>query len=608
MKLFIRVTLFIIFLLGMVCTAFAAPPIAGGPVTSPYGQRWGRDHKGIDIGIPEGSPIVAPWDGYCEGGPDGGFGYWVVITNPKTGEAWLFGDLSKESAGCARGNVHEGDVIGYVGGEFNYYDDTGRHNYSTGEHLHVEYHPNGYDPAYGQIDPVPYLTMLGVNLSGEVVGGGAASSGFGHDSNVGIPWGIEGMYEIGNDLSEDIEKFAKLANKAFTYVYQYSIMLLLTLCVIDLALPILVSGMAFSKETFIRKVMKYAGMIGIVSCWNKFTDTFLLDTVKAVASSYSGNFDMVAQNMSQPQLLLQHGVRIVVPAMNKTASFTSFEFLHNLGSVLTLYFFTFLIIGAFIFLALYVTIVYIEFYISAALSVVTVPFGVWHFSNFISEGTLGHLLSSMLKLLFVSVMIGLCVTCIKDYKPENIFAQNVPGVTQQGSGTAITGPAEYVAWASEAAQRYEIPVNLFLGVIQHESSWNPNAVSPVGAQGLGQLMPATAAELGCSDPFDPKSNLEASAKYLKQNYDKFGDWDYTLAAYNGGPYSISPGQPLPAWALEYIAGVKGQVVGSYGHSTITSEQLAKYIKLCLAVLGLVLLTLKVPNAIMRQIGGPIEIQ
>ncbi len=80
----------------------------------------GPDHKGVDIGVPEGTPVVAPFDGYCEGGFGAKFGYWVLITNKDTGEAWLFGDLSDASDACARGDVHEGDVIGYVGGAFGY--------------------------------------------------------------------------------------------------------------------------------------------------------------------------------------------------------------------------------------------------------------------------------------------------------------------------------------------------------------------------------------------------------------------------------------------------------------------------------------------------------
>uniref|UniRef100_UPI00402A55F2 hypothetical protein n=1 Tax=Megasphaera sp. TaxID=2023260 RepID=UPI00402A55F2 len=150
--------------------------------------------------------------------------------------------------------------------------------------------------------------MLGVNLTGNTSSSGSGGGRFGHD-NVGIPWGIKEMYEIGNDLSKDIEQFSKWANKAFTLVHKFAVSLLVALCIIDLALPILVAGMRFSKETFIRKVMKYAALFGIVACWNKFTDNILLGIVKSAASTYSGSFDLISSNMSQPQLLQPHAYR-----------------------------------------------------------------------------------------------------------------------------------------------------------------------------------------------------------------------------------------------------------------------------------------------------------
>ena len=68
-----------------------------------------------------------------------------------------------------------------------------------------------------------------------------------------------------------------------------------------------------------------------------------------------------------------------------------------------------------------------------------------------------------------------------------------------------------------------------------ESAYNPAAVSPVGAQGLMQLMPETAEELGVQDSFNPGQNLLGGSKYLKQLLDKYdGDLDSALAAYNWG--------------------------------------------------------------------------
>lgn len=580
--------------------AFAYPPVSSGTVTGPWMEdRGSYSHHGLDVGIPEGTPIRAPFDGYAEGAPGSDYVYWVLVTS-KNGDAWLFGDCAFESENCARGEVKAGDIIGYVGGAYD-----GPYGYSSGAHIHFEYHPFGYNN--GMVDPTPYLQALGVSLDGYVGGDGDFSGGLYGKDDKGVPWGVEGMYEIGNDFNKVIKDFSTAANKAFTYLQQSIFAYLAALCIIDLALPILIGGMVISRQQLITKIMKYAGLMGILLCWQQFTDNIVLNFITSVAGTYNGGLDEISANMSQPQLLLQHGIRMIAPGLNKAASFTTYEFVNNISTVLTLYVFTFLVMGAFIFLALYVTMVYIEFYVSASLCTVTVPFAAWRMTQFLPEGSVGHMISCGLKLLLLSIMIGFCVTCIKDAQPQEIFqATTTQGVTS-GTGQTI-GPADLVAMADEKADKYGIPKNLFEAIIQTESSWNPQAVSPVGAQGLGQLMPDTAAELGCSDPFDPEQNLDASAKYVKQLYDMFGDWDLVLAAYNGGPGAISPGSPLPDWATDYINHVKSNLNGTYvSHSPITADQLTKYIRLCLAIFGLIFLTWKVPRSIMQHLGGPIEL-
>jgi soluble lytic murein transglycosylase-like protein len=92
----------------------------------------------------------------------------------------------------------------------------------------------------------------------------------------------------------------------------------------------------------------------------------------------------------------------------------------------------------------------------------------------------------------------------------------------------------HVATAISMAERYNLPRDIFLSLIQQESRFNPTAVSPRGAIGLGQLMPATARELNV-DPRDPMQNLEGSARYLRQMLDQFGSMELALAAYNAGP-------------------------------------------------------------------------
>ncbi len=100
-------------------------------------------------------------------------------------------------------------------------------------------------------------------------------------------------------------------------------------------------------------------------------------------------------------------------------------------------------------------------------------------------------------------------------------------------------PPDYRAQARSAAVKHGIDPEVFARLVDQESKFNPKAVSPKGAIGLGQLMPDTAAELGV-DPTDPAQNLEGSARYLRQQLDRFGgDYPTALAAYNAGPSAVA---------------------------------------------------------------------
>ncbi|BCV21855.1 lytic transglycosylase domain-containing protein [Moorella sp. Hama-1] len=98
------------------------------------------------------------------------------------------------------------------------------------------------------------------------------------------------------------------------------------------------------------------------------------------------------------------------------------------------------------------------------------------------------------------------------------------------------------------AARYNLSPDLLRGVVAAESGFNPRAVSPAGALGLMQLMPATARALGVNDPFDPAANLDGGARYLRQLLDRFqGDTRLALAAYNAGPGAVERYHGVPPY-------------------------------------------------------------
>ncbi len=111
---------------------------------------------------------------------------------------------------------------------------------------------------------------------------------------------------------------------------------------------------------------------------------------------------------------------------------------------------------------------------------------------------------------------------------------------------------------SEAAQKYNVPKNLIKAIAKAESDFRPNATSGAGAQGIMQLMPATARELGVTDSYDPYQNIMGGTKYISQMLDKYdGNVSLALAAYNAGSNNVAKygGIPLFEETQNYVAKV-----------------------------------------------------
>jgi hypothetical protein len=117
------------------------------------------------------------------------------------------------------------------------------------------------------------------------------------------------------------------------------------------------------------------------------------------------------------------------------------------------------------------------------------------------------------------------------------------------AGTAVPSfvPAQYRAPLLRAATRWNVSAALLAGQLMAESSFDPDAGSPAGAQGIAQFMPSTAAAYGLRDPYDPVEAIDAQAHLMADLLRQFGDPSLALAAYNAGPAPVEACDCVPAY-------------------------------------------------------------
>ena len=172
-------------------------------------------------------------------------------------------------------------------------------------------------------------------------------------------------------------------------------------------------------------------------------------------------------------------------------------------------------------------------------------------------------------------------------------------LTTSSTALADTAFARQIArdsfsvYIAEAAQRFRIPAVWIRAVMRVESVDDPSAVSPKGAIGLMQIMPATWAELRFrhglgDDPYDPRDNILAGAAYLSELHNRYGTPGF-LAAYNAGPgryeEHLATGRPLPAETRAYVTALSPfSSGGDTGQTLVTATELLPWTRAPLFVM------------------------
>jgi hypothetical protein len=150
-----------------------------------------------------------------------------------------------------------------------------------------------------------------------------------------------------------------------------------------------------------------------------------------------------------------------------------------------------------------------------------------------------------------------------------------------------------------AAMEVGLPINFFTRLIWRESAFQPGVVSPAGARGVAQFMPHTASDRGLDDPFDPAAAIPASAKFLAELAQRFGNLGLAAAAYNAGPNAVADWiaghGSMPLETQAYVLAITGHEVEEWRGRTPPASPSPEPAEPCLTMVAN-LLVVRGPDA------------
>lgn len=157
-----------------------------------------------------------------------------------------------------------------------------------------------------------------------------------------------------------------------------------------------------------------------------------------------------------------------------------------------------------------------------------------------------------------------------------------PSSPSKASSPSLSLTSPHLATISRIANTYQLNPELVKAIVKVESNFNHKAVSPKGAKGLMQLMPATAKRFGVEDIFDPEENITGGVKFLKYLFGEFGEenLDLVLAGYNAGEEAVRKhGNKIPPYAetQRYVKKVKALYLLHSPYDSTKTKTIYKYV-------------------------------
>ena len=640
-------------------------PISDSPFSvsegGQYGalNHWGHQHEGVDMGMTNAT-LYAPTDGTAEFYGGGGFGYYIKFTPARSVDsdgqcAIIFGDINGymtnevgefgvddqvrdyDGSALLYGNnsqflksktFNAGEPMAYIRGF--------PQEYADGDHLHLEYWVNGWKN--GSVgggsctDPVQLLMWLGMDIGNYM---------FSDQSKPETGITFANMADsLGTFFSRLLKYFIDKSNEAYPNLFDVAFGLLLILCLVDLVLPIILSGMVVSPPVLVRKILKYSGIMGFAYVFPKFVDTFLLGFATSAAQTAAGDSTLLLANFETPQLLLQKAAFLITPLLSRVEHFGVYDIISQLGTIFFIYVCAFAVLIAFCFFSFYVMLTLLEFYISAGLCIATVPFGSLGLTKFTTEGAIGHLVSSAIKYFFVAFFLFLCVSVINNVKPVESFTGGTIDIDLPDYGreamiqTAEDGSIDYSKVIAQypravhvirAAEECGISPSVALAIFLQESSGgtadvganimqvdprNDVAVLPPAYSDRKEWGPGPRWKIDQIFPehdTDPDENCRAAMAIL---YDKIagqnGNLIMGIKAYNSMDPSVGDPHYLEHVNVWYIQ-LTGHSLPINRHMAITAEQLETYVHVSTNLVVIVIISCLTVEGVIGYFKGPIKI-